>query len=375
MKMVEKFPTYSSYHFAENYFTVFNVLEGVKALLEVQFGLQGDFVMCPSEETWSNDIVKGTLKKQGAVVGVIYFDLFQRPGKSSAPAKFNIICGRGASKYFKEKQVPVVALSTNFPKNASDSLHVTMEDLKMKGMNFAMLQEFYHELGHSLHSISCSNEFQTYSGTRVPVDLAEIPSHVFEHFVTDFQFVKTWAVHKNSKELIEEGYFQYLLGRSQEFPALQRHMQLGVALFDLYLHSSPCLEKAVQMFETRHKSQEFQGNWFCSVEHFVEYGSCYYSYILDEAISNVIWETVYNKKTFNGNAGKVFFDQLLSQGGSIDPQKQINNLLKPFLIEDQSDSQDVDPFYLMEFWFKKFFADSQLVSLDKLRAENRVFYK
>ena len=377
-KMLEKFPNYSSFHLPENYFTVYNILEGFKALLFVQFSINAEIEICPLAETWSNDIIKLSLFSKGSKIGVLYLDLFQRANKSSAPAaKFNIMCGRGASGVYPDRQIPTVVVSTNFIKSrhASSSLQMDLTDLHSQGVNFPMLQELYHELGHALHSISSKSEFQTYSGTRVPVDLAEIPSHVFELFVTDYEFVKTWAIHKDRKEVIPEELFEYLLGRSKEFPALNRHGQLGIALFDLYLHTSESVEEAVHKFEEQHKCKEFVGNWFCSIEHFVEYASCYYSYILDEAISHVVWETVYNRKVFNDKAGKAIMQEVLEKGGSVEPQVQINNLFKPFLIKDQMEGSDVDTFYLMEFWFKKFFADTQMVSLEKLRAENRVFYK
>lgn len=375
--LAEKFPSYSSFHSIQKYFSISNILEGVKTLLSVQFSLEASISPCPSDETWSNDIFKMTIFHNKEILGIVYLDLFERLGKSTSPAaKFNIVCARKKTEV-SEGQVPVVVLSTNFPKasGASNNLYFSVTDLNNLGVNFPMVQEFYHELGHAMHSLCSQNEFQMYAGTRVPVDLAELPSHLFEHFATDYNFVKTWAVHQETKQPISEAYFSYISSQLHQYPAFRRHIQLSIALFDLYLHSSPDLSTAIKRFSSSLDCKELKNNWFCSVEHLIEYGSCYYSYILDEALSSVIWETVYQKQAFNNKAGKLVYDNLLSKGGSIDPQEQINRVFKPFLVQGEGLSRNVDPFYLMEFWFKGYFGSTALVSLDKLRAEREVFYK
>lgn len=375
--LTKKFPSFSSFHSIQKYFTIFNILEGVKSLLSVQFNLESTLTECPPSETWSNDIFKLTIFHNNGILGVIYLDLFQRLGKSSSPAaKFNIVCGRKKNELY-EKQIPIVVLSTNFPKSneISQNLYFNLADLKTQGINFPMVQEFYHELGHALHSICSQNEFQMYAGTRVPVDLAELPSHLFEHFVTDYNFIKTWAIHQDTKSPISESYFSYTCSQLHQFPAFRRHIQLSIAIFDLYLHTSPNLSSALDQFSQKFPCPELQKNWFCSIEHFIEYGSCYYSYILDEALSSVIWETVFQKQTFNEKAGKLVYENLISQGGSIEPQEQINKVFRPFLVSGDGHERNVDPFYLMEFWFKGFFSDTALVSIDQLRAEHQVFFK
>ena len=375
--LTQTFPSYSSFHSIQKYFSISNILEGVKALLSVQFHLEAQIVPCPSSETWSNDIFKLNILHNNEPLGVIYLDLFERRGKSTSPAaKFNIVCGRKQTAAY-EAQVPVVVLSTNFPKSSglATNLHFSLADLGNQGVNFPMVQEFYHELGHALHSLCSQNEFQMYAGTRVPVDLAELPSHLFENFVTDYSFVKTWALHQDTKQPISEAYFSYISAQLHQFPAFRRHIQLSIALFDLYLHSSPDLSTAIRNFSSKLECKELKGNWFCSIEHFIEYGGCYYSYILDEALSSVVWETVYQKEAFNGKAGKLVYENLLSKGGSLDPQEQINRVFRPFLVQGEGLEKDVDPFYLMEFWFKGYFGSSALVSIDRLRAERQVFYK
>lgn len=374
-QLTEKFPKYTSFHAAKNYFTVYNVLEGISSLLKVIFRVTIKIDMCPSEEAWSNDLIKLNFFDDGhEEIGVLYLDLFERKGKSQIPAaKFNIVCARGCSE--KEGfQKPVAVLSCNFAKNEeiAHSIRMSIGDIKREGLSFAMLQEFYHEFGHALHSIFSQGEFQTYSGTRVPLDLGEIPSHVFEHFITDYEFVKTWAIHKDSKQPISHDLFNHYSSEIVQFPAFSHHIQLSLAIFDQLIHTENSLTNAVKAFEKNLEYRELQGKWYCSIEHFVDYASSYYSYVLDKSLSNVVWETIFQKDAFNEKAGQIIKEHLLKPGGNVPPQQQINNIFKPFLILDEKNpQQDVDPFYVMEYWYKNYFHNTQLISIEKMRAEKK----
>ena len=369
------FPGYTSHHSIKNYFSIHNVLEGIRNLLTVLFRITCEISVCRGEETWSNDIIKVQMTQGGVNIGLLYLDLFSRPGKSSHPAaKFNIICGKNKSIYSTTPQLPVVVLSCNFPKNPDlmTNLYVSLENLKQQGITLAMLTELYHELGHSLHSILSQNDFQAYSGTRVPLDLAEIPSHVFEHFVTDYDFVKTWARHNGTGAELPQEFFSHLHSVSQEFAGFSHHIQLSIAIFDILLHKNGGVNAAIEEFTGKYRCNELGSRWYCSVEHFVEYAGCYYSYILDKALSHVVWDTVFQRRAFNEKAGEVIRNAMLSQGGNANPQEQLDNLLKPFLIKDDlAGDQKVDPFYVMEYWYKNYFSNTQIVPIGNIKAQNK----
>ena len=114
-QLVDKFPNFTRFHSVENYFTIFNVIEGVSNLLGILFGINTDVKMCVGDETWSNDIIKLSLSRKNNLIGYLYLDLFARPGKTTnSAAKFNIHCGKRKSLSSEEVQLPIVVLSCNF---------------------------------------------------------------------------------------------------------------------------------------------------------------------------------------------------------------------------------------------------------------------
>ena len=378
-QLTDKFPGYTTHHSIKNYFTIYNVLEGVNNLIAVLFKIKCEIEICKGEETWSNDIIKITLCQHGKNLGYLYLDLFARPGKSSMPAaKFNVFCAKRKSLGSQEMQEPRVIISCNFVKSdvLSSNIFLTIEDLKQQGITLPMVQEFYHELGHALHSLLSKGDFQSYSGSRVPLDLAEIPSHVFEHFISDYDFIKIWAKHCKTNNELPLELFTHLQSEKLQFSGFSHHIQLSIAIFDLLLHTHSSIPKALENFNSILPCNELQNQWYCSIEHFVEYASCYYSYILDKSLSNIIWDTVFQRQAMNPKAGEIFNEHMLSQGGNIHPQMQLDNILKPFLILDEERGiNKVDPFYVMEYWYKNYFTSTQLVSIEKLRSENKIFHR
>jgi mitochondrial intermediate peptidase len=369
-QLADKFPEYSPYHSIKNYFTIYNILQGVTSLLNTLFNLTSDIKIVSGEETWSNDIIKLSLFRKGNAVGYLYLDLFTRPGKRiSTAAKFNIYCGKRKSMSSAEMQLPIVVLSCSFNKveSLSSSLYISLDDLKAQGVSYNMVQEFYHELGHAMHSLLSLNDFQSYSGTRVALDLAEIPSHVFENFMSDYDFIKTWARHNQSGAVLPYELYSHYQTQSEQFLGFSHHIQLSIAVFDILMHTHPSLSSALEYFQQHFKCPELQNEWYCSVEHFVEYASCYYSYILDKSLSHVIWDTVFQRQSLNAKAGELLEKSLLSQGGNIHPQSQLDNLLSPFLILDQNSTESkIDPFYVMEYWYKNTFNSTQLIPIEEV---------
>ncbi len=49
-------------------------------------------------------------------------------------------------------------------------------------LSFAESQSIFHEFGHAMHSVLSETKYQTLSGTRGSLEIAEIPSNLFEYF-------------------------------------------------------------------------------------------------------------------------------------------------------------------------------------------------
>lgn len=65
------------------------------------------------------------------------------------------------------------------------------------------------------------------------------------------------------------------------------------------------------------------------------------------------------------------FKHLLTKGGTEPGKNQIGNILAPFLVsqEGNTDISEIDPFLIMHHWYKTHFKDHELVLIEELRAK------
>lgn len=144
-----------------------------------------------SQNTLSNGILKLQFSKEGPIrdiysdnyLGTVYLDLFNREGKFNGAGHFTIQCGCetltsetiSSQNVFDslqiENQKPVIALSLN--------LNRDYDERGMPCLSLYDLETLYHEWGHAMHSIMSRTKYQHLSGTRCPVDFAEVGLYLF----------------------------------------------------------------------------------------------------------------------------------------------------------------------------------------------------
>ncbi len=237
---------------SKKFITIGNILNGIQMLTKVLFNLDLEAVMDEdqiNEDLMHESILITNLKipnkmnnngnntqenKPKEKIAKIYFDFFKREGKyNDVFSQFTI---RGSKNLNKETasgakvlQSPIVVLATNFEVSDLDLLNMPI--------SFTDAKNILHEFGHVLHSSLSKTDFQSVSGSRVPLDFAEIPSHFFEYFIYDFDFCKNFMVDNKTKAAIEMPLHSLLCSQSQMFANLDLQETLHLSIFDLIVHS------------------------------------------------------------------------------------------------------------------------------------------
>ncbi|KAF1744453.1 hypothetical protein MXB_1181, partial [Myxobolus squamalis] len=104
-------------------------------------------------------------------LGTFYFDLFEHPSKPDFSCHYTLTGRKSNSSQFSS-----VYLSIKIPlKYSGGKLYTSLDGASI----------LFHELGHCLHSMLYNGKYQNLSGTRCSTDLGEIPSLLFEKFLTD----------------------------------------------------------------------------------------------------------------------------------------------------------------------------------------------
>lgn len=297
------------------YFELKNVIGGVFGLATKLYGLQ--FTENHDAQVFHPDVqVFDVTDKDGKFMGMLYTDFFPRATKQSGAWMTS----------FREQYVdengndvrPLVTLTMNFTKPT---------DTKPSLLSFYEVETFTHEFGHALHGLLSKCKYQSLSGTNVFRDFVELPSQFNENYMTESEFLDSFAKHYLTGEKIPQELVNKVIASSQYGAAYACMRQLGFGFLDMawYTIDKPFdgdpykfedeATKGVQMFapvEGCMMSPQF-GHIFSG-----GYAAGYYGYkwaeVLDaDAFSKFKEEGIFNPKT----SGE--FQELLSKGSTEDP--------------------------------------------------------
>lgn len=117
-------------------------------------------------------------------------------------------------------------------------------------LNYSMVQDLFHEFGHALNIALSNTKYQYLSGARGTTDMIEIPSHFTELFLTDYSFVKQFALvpfrdagsKDDDKQVqmlpIERSIFNKMLFCERIFQFIELEESLYFTALDVELHSA-----------------------------------------------------------------------------------------------------------------------------------------
>ncbi|CAN8070707.1 unnamed protein product [Agarophyton chilense] len=297
------------------YFPLSACLYGLGYLLHATFGVH--MVRCHANEgeVWHSDVQKLQLKdSRGEILGQIYLDLYPREGKYGHAAHFSVTCGRQPPNG-ADYQIPTVALVCNFGRdNCSGERLLTLSEY----------ETFFHEFGHSLHSIFSRTKYQHLSGTRVTTDFVEIPSHLFEHFAWHPQLISKFAHHHQSGDAMPTKLLRSLCASRNGFISTDTQMQLLFSAMDLQFHGPdpPVWDTAEAFADLQRKLTVYEPDEDVSVpasfHHFVGYGGGYYTYVFARVLSAQLWTKLFGHDPFSREGGANLRHGLLAYGGAHD---------------------------------------------------------
>jgi peptidyl-dipeptidase Dcp len=136
----------------------------------------------------------------GDVIGVFLQDNFARPSKRSGawmsalrPQTRNIGDATGAAQNSVSAQTPLIVNNNNFAKGAAgEPTLLSLDDART----------LFHEFGHGLHGLLSNVHYERLSGTQVLRDFVELPSQLFEHWITEPEVLQRHARHWQTGEAI-----------------------------------------------------------------------------------------------------------------------------------------------------------------------------
>ncbi len=170
------------------YFKLENVLEGIFYVANKLYGLsfkQLENVPLPNEEA----VVYEVTNKDGGHQGVVFFDMFARPGAKRGGAW----CGTFRAQSYENGQrvAPLVTIVGNFTRPVGDKPALLTTD---------EVSTMFHEFGHGIDNLLKDVKYDGLRG--YPRDFVEIHSQLNEHWAFEPEVLKVYAKHYQTGEVI-----------------------------------------------------------------------------------------------------------------------------------------------------------------------------
>ncbi len=297
------------------YFELNNVIDGVFGLATKLYGLhftENQNISVYNPEVKSFDVTDAG----GNFVGVLYTDFFPRATKRS---------GAWMTEFRSEKVVdgvsqrPHVTLTMNFTRPTED---------KPSLLTFYEVETFIHEFGHGLHSLLTQAKYASLSGTSVYRDFVEVPSQFNENFLTEKEFLDSFAKHYITGEPIPQELVDKVIASSRFGAARDCLRQLSFGYLDMAYHTitAPITEDTYKFEVDATKSVELfpevKGCYTSPMFNHIfsgGYAAGYYSYKWSEEIEADAFQYFKDNGIFNPEIAKSWRDNVLSRGGTEPP--------------------------------------------------------
>jgi peptidyl-dipeptidase Dcp len=297
------------------YFEVNNVVKGVfdlsTRLWGITFEERNDIPLYhPDVKTYE------VRDSDGSHIAILYTDYFPRASKKGG-AWMDVF----AKQHIRNGAFihPVVFNVGNFSKPTAD---------KPALLSLDNVNTLFHEFGHALHGMLSECTYEGLSGTSTSRDFVEFPSQIMENWAMHPDFLKHYAVHYETGELIPDELILKISNASKFNQGFATVEYLAASYLDMYWHTlSDPAEKDAATFEKKVLEEiglipeiisRYRSTYF---NHIFSggYSAGYYSYIWSEVIDSDAFKAfVDSGDIYNKNLADSYRKNVLSKGGTLE---------------------------------------------------------
>lgn len=190
------------------------------------FGLS--FVPRPELPVYHPDVRAYEVRNAGGnVVGLFLQDNFARPSKRSG-AWMSSLQWQNRNAPSSMAELPVILNNNNFAQGAAgEPTLLSLDDART----------LFHEFGHGLHGLLSDVTYERLSGTQVLRDFVELPSQLFEHWLSEPEVLRRHARHWKTGEPMPEALMQRLHAARRFGQGYETVRYTASAIVDMAVHS------------------------------------------------------------------------------------------------------------------------------------------
>ena len=165
----------------------------------------------------------------GMLVAIFLQDNFARPSKRSG-AWMSTLRLQSRNEPDGSSSLPVVLNNNNFAKGSPGApTLLSLEDART----------LFHEFGHGLHGMLSDVTYERLSGTQVLKDFVELPSQLYEHWISEPAVLKAHARHWQTDEPIPDALIERLHAARRFNQGFETVRYCASTYADMAVHSLP----------------------------------------------------------------------------------------------------------------------------------------
>ena len=300
------------------YFQLEKVQEAVFGLAKKLFNLE--FKETAEIQKYHDEVKTYEIFEDGKFKALLYADYFPRKGKRAGAWMTSF-----KSQFIKngENNRPHISVVCNFSKPTADTPSL---------LTFQEVTTLFHEFGHALHGVLANTTYPNLSGTSVKWDFVELPSQFLENYCYEPEFLKTFAKHYKTGEVLPDEKIQKISDSKNFMEGYQTLRQIGFGILDIGYHSNAEKVGDVKTFEVEETKATnlYPSNpetiMSTSFSHIFQggYSAGYYSYKWAEVLDADAFQYFKENGIFNPEIAAKY-KILLSSGGTKDPMELYKN--------------------------------------------------
>ena len=206
------------------YFQKEKVVEGVFGLAKRLYGIT--FKENKNIQVYHPDVTAyEVFDEKGKFLAVYYADFHPREGKRGGAWMNNF---QEQYREGKKDHRPHVVNVMNFTQAT---------EYKPALFSYDEVETFLHEFGHGLHGMLTKCQYAAQNGTNVPRDFVELPSQFNENFLSEKEFLDTFAKHYETGEVIPQDLVDKIQAAANYHVAYACVRQLSFGYLDMAWHT------------------------------------------------------------------------------------------------------------------------------------------
>lgn len=306
------------------YFPLERMVEAVFDCARRLFGIE--FALRPDILAYHSDVQVYEVRDAGAgnkIIGLFLHDNFARASKRGGAWMSAYRLQRRAAAEGENDVTPIIVNNNNFAKGAPGEPAL---------LSFDDARTLFHEFGHGLHGMLSDVHYERLSGTSVLRDFVELPSQLFEHWLSEPEVLKRHARHYQTGEAIPDDLIARIKAARTFNQGFETVSYTSSALVDMALHGKTAMDDLdLDAFEKdelrrigmpreivmRHRLPHFQHLFSGS-----SYAAGYYVYLWAEVLDADGFEAfVEAGSPFDSTVAKRLRKFIYSSGNSIAPME------------------------------------------------------